>query len=81
MDTFSAGSHFGNSSVYLLTTTQLFQTLTYLVYLQQALKAGSARHAIDGLSHSGKNYKEAIDCLGAALKVMDREPSARLLPL
>jgi len=34
-----------------------------LVYLQQILKAGSARHAIDGLSRSGENYKEAIDCL------------------
>ena len=34
-----------------------------LVYLQQAIKDGSARSAIEGLSHSGDHYHEAIDCL------------------
>ena len=34
-----------------------------LVYLQQALKDGSAKHAIEGLSRSGDHYKEAVDCL------------------
>lgn len=34
-----------------------------LVYLQQALKGGSARNAVEGLSQSGENYEEAIKCL------------------
>ena len=34
-----------------------------LVYLQHALKDGSAKHIIEGLSHSGEYYDEAIDCL------------------
>lgn len=34
-----------------------------LVYLQPALKGGSARSAIEGLSRSGDNYEEAILCL------------------
>ena len=33
------------------------------VYLQQALRGGSARTAIDGLSQSGENYAEAVECL------------------
>ena len=33
------------------------------VYLQQAIKDGSARNAIKGLSHSGDNYEEAVECL------------------
>ena len=33
------------------------------VYLQSAIKDGAARNAIEGLSHSGDNYKEAIECL------------------
>ena len=34
-----------------------------LVYLRQSLKDGSARNAIEGLSRSGEQYKEAIQCL------------------
>ena len=34
-----------------------------LVYLQQSLKGGSAKGAIEGLSRSGDNYAEAIKCL------------------
>lgn len=34
-----------------------------LVYLQQAVKNGSAKNAIEGLSRSGDNYHEAVDCL------------------
>ena len=34
-----------------------------LVYLQHALKGGSARQAIEGLSRSGDYYAEAIECL------------------
>ena len=34
-----------------------------LVYLQQALRGGSAKSAIEGLSRSGDNYREAIKCL------------------
>ena len=34
-----------------------------LVYLQQSLKNGSAKSAIEGLSLSGEYYAEAIDCL------------------
>ena len=34
-----------------------------LVYLQQALKGGSAKGTIEGLSRSSDNYKEAIACL------------------
>ena len=34
-----------------------------LVYLQQAIKGGSAKSAIKGLSRSGDNYDEAIACL------------------
>ena len=41
---------------------KLFDT-EKLVYLQQALKGGSAKGAIEGLSRSGDNYEEAIQCL------------------
>lgn len=34
-----------------------------LVYLKQSLKGGSARNIIEGLSHSGDNYEEAIQSL------------------
>ena len=34
-----------------------------LVYLQQAVKNGSAKSVIEGLSRSRESYKEAIDCL------------------
>ena len=34
-----------------------------LVYLRNSLKDGSAKNAIEGLSHSGEQYKEAIQCL------------------
>ena len=33
------------------------------MYLQQALKDGSAKHAIEGLSKSGDHYNEAVECL------------------
>ena len=33
------------------------------VYLQQVIKDGSAKNAIEGLSHSGDNYNEAIESL------------------
>ena len=36
-----------------------------LVYLQQALKGGSAKSTVEGLSRSGDSYKEAIECLKA----------------
>jgi hypothetical protein len=36
-----------------------------IVYLQHALKDGSAKNAIEGLSHSGENYDEAVKCLKA----------------
>ena len=31
-----------------------------IIYLQHALKDGSARKAIEGLSHSGENYDDAV---------------------
>ena len=34
-----------------------------LVYLQHSLKNGSARSMIEGLSRSGDNYAEAVECL------------------
>ena len=34
-----------------------------LVYLQQALKGGSAEGSIEGLSRTGENYEEAVRCL------------------
>ncbi len=34
-----------------------------IMYLQHALKDGSARNAIEGLSDSGDNYSEAVECL------------------
>jgi hypothetical protein len=34
-----------------------------LVYLQHALKDGSVKHAIEGLSRSGEYYAEAVKCL------------------
>ena len=34
-----------------------------LVYLRQSLKRGSAKVKIEGLSRSGDNYLEAIECL------------------
>ena len=33
------------------------------VYLQNAIKDGSARNTIEALSHSGDNYEEAVECL------------------
>ena len=36
-----------------------------LVYLRHSLKDGSAKNVIEGLSHSGDQYKEAIDTLKA----------------
>ena len=35
------------------------------VYLQHALKDGSAKPIIEGLSQSGEQYTEAVDCLTA----------------
>ena len=35
------------------------------VYLQHAIKSGSAKNTIEGLSHSGDNYDEAVECLKA----------------
>ena len=37
--------------------------LSSSVYLQHALKDGSVKHAIEGLSHSGEYYAEVIECL------------------
>ena len=34
-----------------------------LVYMQQAIKDGSAKSVIEGLSYSGDQYQEAIECL------------------
>ena len=34
-----------------------------LVYLQNSLKGGTARHTIEGLTKSGEHYDEAIECL------------------
>ena len=34
-----------------------------LVYLQHALKSGSAKHTIEGLSRTGEHYAEAVECL------------------
>ena len=42
-----------------------------LVYLQHSLKDGSAKNVIEGLSRSGDNYSEAVDCLQARF---DRPP-------
>ena len=36
-----------------------------IVYLQHVLKDGSAKNAIEGLSHSGENYVEAVKCIRA----------------
>jgi len=36
-----------------------------LVYLQQALKGGSAKNTIEGLSRTGNNYTEAVASLKA----------------
>ncbi len=34
-----------------------------LAYLKHALKDGGAKHVVEGLSGTGENYQEAIDCL------------------
>ena len=34
-----------------------------LVYLRHSVKDGSARHVIEGLTHTGDNYAEAVECL------------------
>ena len=36
-----------------------------LVYLRQSLREGSAKNAIEGLSRTGDNYAEAVECLKA----------------
>ena len=38
-----------------------------LAYLEQALKDGPAKNTIEGLSGSGDDYKEAIECLRKTL--------------
>ena len=43
-----------------------------LVYLQHALKDGSAKKAIEGLSHSGDNYREVVESLKSRY---DRPPN------
>ena len=34
-----------------------------LAYLRHAVKDGPAKHVIEGLSGSGNNYSEAVECL------------------
>ncbi len=34
-----------------------------LTYLRHALKDGSAKHVVEGLSNSGDHYEEAVECL------------------
>lgn len=36
-----------------------------LLYLQHALKDGTAKHVIEGLSRSGEHYAEAVECLNS----------------
>lgn len=36
-----------------------------IVYLKHVIKDGSAKNAIEGLSHYGDNYDEAVECLKA----------------
>lgn len=36
-----------------------------LVYLRNALKDGAAKHIVEGLSRSGEQYAEAVECLQA----------------
>ena len=36
-----------------------------LVYLQNSIKDGTAKHTIEGLTKSGEHYEKAVDCLKA----------------
>lgn len=42
-----------------------FSNAEKLVYLQHALKGGSAKATIEGLSQTGEHYEEAVSCLTA----------------
>ena len=54
------GKHFGSNSVLPFIAAQTSRLLEKLVYLRQSLKDGSAKTVIEGLSHSGDQYEEAI---------------------
>ena len=61
--TFSTGGPSRNSSACLYTIVPNLSDAEKLVYLQQSLRNGSAKSAIDGLSRSGEYYAEAVKCL------------------
>jgi hypothetical protein len=41
----------------------ILSTAEKLTYLKHAVKDGSAKYAVEGLSNSGDQYSEAVDCL------------------
>ncbi len=49
----------------LLYTIYYISNAEKLVHLRQSLKDGSAKTVIEGLSQSGEQYEEAVDCLRA----------------
>ena len=61
MVTFSTGGPFGNS--FSVHGCSSLSDSEKLVYLQHAVKNGSAKATIEGLSQSGECYMEAMDCL------------------
>ena len=61
-DILIAGEPFGSSFAYRCMIAPTSDS-EKLVYLQSALKGGSAKQAIEGLSRSGEYYVEAVECL------------------
>ena len=51
--------------MWLCTNPPIISDAEKLVYLRQALKDGSAKNYIEGLSRSGEQYEEAMECLRA----------------
>ena len=51
------------------------------VYLHPAVKDGSAKHVIEGLSRTGDNYTEAIECLENRPRLIHQTHMKRFLDL
>lgn len=62
MEALLLGIHFGSSTLYLYMRESSLVTLRNLL-IKLAFKGGSAKQVVKGLSSSGENYAEAIDCL------------------
>lgn len=63
MEIFSTGKSFWEQFCISVHNFPSLSDSEKLVYLQHALKDGSAKRVIEGLSHSDEHYNEAVACL------------------